>query len=153
MLPQNTYLGELTYLEIYEFYDIPALYVCGNKTGHIFISVWIEETDDATQWLFAPISRQRFHLLRSGKIDLHDLFQKPEDGFCFLVSISSQTESDSVSELSAAQITDEMVPQPDSYIKDVTKLPMVMWGSLDQESGSSNIVDKWLANESNLIPS
>ena len=153
MLPENTYLGELTYLEIYQFYDMPALYACGNKTGHIFIAVWIDETDDATQWLYAPISRHRFGMLCNGKVDLNDLFLNPEDGFCFLVTISNQTESDSVTEISAAQLTDDMVPEPDSFISDVSKLPNVVWQSINQESGASNVVEQWLIDEPILLPS
>jgi len=144
MLPENTYLGELTFLEIYEFFDIPVLFACGNNTGQLFISVWIDETDEDTKWLFAPVSRSRFNALRFGKVDLNEVFLKPEGGFCFLGSIANHTDIDSVTEISANHLTGEMVPQPNSYINDISKLPAVVWDSIDQRSGSSNVIKGWL---------
>lgn len=145
MLPQNTHLGDLHYLEIYDFYDMPALFACINNAGQIYISVWLDETAHNTTWLYVPVSTSRFAELRTGKIDLNKVFMQPEDGYVFEIKISSQIDGDdTITEISANELTSDSVPMPDSYIEDVTNLPRIVWGNIDQSSGRSNLIDTWL---------
>ena len=69
-LPEQTYLGQLRVLEVYEATDEPCLFACQNGAGHIFLAVLIDETDEVKDWLYVPLSNDRFARLRSGEIDL-----------------------------------------------------------------------------------
>ncbi len=144
MLPQNTYLGELSFLEIYDFFDLPALFACYNKAGQVYMAVWIDENSQQTKWLYVPVSVKRLLSLRAGQLDLHEVFLRPEDDYVFIVTMPNENEQDSVQELAADQLDSDSVPMPDSYVEDVTNLPRIVWENIDQTSGSSNIISKWL---------
>lgn len=46
LLPENTYLGRLKIVEVYEATDEPCLFACQNASGHTFLSVLIDETEE-----------------------------------------------------------------------------------------------------------
>lgn len=144
MLPQNTYLGELSYLEIYDFVDLPALFTCFNKAGQAYLAVWIDENSQQTEWLYVPISVRRLLDLRTGKLDLHEAFRYPEDDYVFVVTMPNYAEEDLVHELAAERLSADSLPARHSYIEDVSNLPRIEWGNINQTSGSSNVVNEWL---------
>lgn len=84
-LPQDTILGKLEPIEVYEFYDKPVLFSCHNALGSIFLAVSIAEGDDSETWLYIELSLDRFQSIRSGRMDLHDAFIQVEDAFVYKV--------------------------------------------------------------------
>jgi len=38
----------------------PCLFACRNGAGHIFLAVLIDETDEVKDWLYVPLSNDRF---------------------------------------------------------------------------------------------
>lgn len=55
MLPENTILGTLGYIEVYDFYDTPQFFSCKNEKGEIYLGLVVEDDDDYLTYLFVLI--------------------------------------------------------------------------------------------------
>ncbi len=130
MLPEHTTLGKLEIFEIYEFYNIPVLFACWSKTGHIYMAVWIDETEDKDTWLYVSLSPQRFMKVRRGEIDLHDAFAKPEDEIVLAVSIYKNYSD--VKPIWVEKVAEDWFPLPEDYLDVPGSLPQIVWENLDQ---------------------
>lgn len=117
LLPQSTILGNLEIIEVYVYCDQPCLFACRNRTGHIFLAVWIEETAVFNQWLYVALSEQRFASIRSGKIDLRDAFLKSEEGFVFEVIISRDRSSDRIQLIYCARLDEDWLPMSGEFLE------------------------------------
>ena len=116
-LPQETILGKLEPIEVYEFYDKPILFSCRNASGSIFLAVSIAEGDESETWLYTQLSLNRFQSVRSGGIDLHDAFTQAEDGFVFkVVTPFSKEEGVTVERMPAQETTKDMLPLPGEFL-------------------------------------
>ena len=73
-------LGELEIIEVYEYYDVPILFSCQNAASHLYIVLFADRLPEHEMWLYVEVSSPRFNLIRSGEINLHDTFSKPEMG-------------------------------------------------------------------------
>ncbi len=117
MLPQNTLLGKLDIIEIYEYHDKPLLFACRNATYTHYIVVQETVHPDYETWLYAPISPSRFEQARSRTIDLHDIFKYAEDGFVFWVKIpTKQPKSVIVQTIPTDQLTDDQIPDVGEFL-------------------------------------
>jgi hypothetical protein len=133
MLPENTILGTLTMLEIYEFYNLPVLFACQNRTGQLFLVVWIDETTDENSWLYVPLSTERFAAVRQGRIDLHSAFVQPEDIFVFNVNVPKQANhSATVEAIHIENLDIDWAPLPGETLDIPHSLPQVVWENIDQ---------------------
>lgn len=133
MLPENTILGTLKILEIYEFYTMPVLFACQNRSGQLYIAVWVDETTDVNVWLYTPLSPERFMALRQAKVDLHTAFVQPEDIFVFKVTVSKHSpRSASAEAIHIENLDHEWAPLPDEYLDIPSSLPQVVWENVDQ---------------------
>lgn len=56
MLPENTELGKLEYIEVIDYYDFPQFFSCKNELGDIYLGLAIE--DNPLTFLFAQIESQ-----------------------------------------------------------------------------------------------
>ena len=137
MLPRNTVLGNLTVLEIYEFYNMPILFACQNRTGHFYLAVWIDETETENIWLYVPLSFQRLMNLRHGDLDLHDAFVQPEDGFVFKATVPTHDPGQAhVQPISADQMDKSWAPLPGDCLDLPDSLPRIVWENVDQRAVS-----------------
>ena len=135
-------------IEIYEFYNKPVLFACKNKTGHLFLVVWIDETDESDIWLYAPISPTRFERIRDGKIDLHTAFADPEDEIVLQVTVYKEpTEISDIALIAAREVDPEWVPEIGEYLNIPDELPPVLWKNVDQR----NLVTKRIFDEKPLM--
>jgi hypothetical protein len=135
MLPENTILGHLTILEIYEFYNMPVLFACQNRTGHLYLAVWIDETESEDVWLYVPLSFQRLMGLRQGELDLHTAFTQPEDDFALEVTVPKQeAEPAQAQPISVSQLDESWAPLPGEYLDLPDSLPRIVWENVDQRS-------------------
>ena len=72
--------GELEMIEVYEYYDVPILFACQNAASRLYIVLFADRLPEYEMWLYVEVSAQRFNLIRTGEINLHDTFFKPEMG-------------------------------------------------------------------------
>ncbi|MBV7329908.1 hypothetical protein KFU94_17030 [Chloroflexi bacterium TSY] len=139
ILPQNTILGHLEIFEIYEFYNMPVLFACINQADHIYLAVWIAETEQENVWLYVALSPQRFAKVRSGQIDLHDAFALPEDDIVSKVIVTKDTNHKSdVKPLPIETVDETWPPLPGDYLDVPDSLPRVLWNGLDQRNPQIN---------------
>ena len=73
-------LGELEIVEIYDYYNVPILFSCRNSASHLYIVIFADHLSEYEMWLYAEVSLTRLNLIRSGVVNLHDAFSKPEMG-------------------------------------------------------------------------
>jgi hypothetical protein len=86
-LPQNTELGALKMVQVYEYYDKPLLFACQNEFGHLFLGLYDGEEGTQEQWLYLPISAQRHLSIHMGVIDLRSAFLRAEGGYVYWVVV------------------------------------------------------------------
>jgi hypothetical protein len=110
ILPEQTYLGQLRFVEVYEATDEPCLFACRNAAGHVFLAVLIDESDEVKDWLYVPLSHDRFARVRSGDIDLYTGFRSAEDGFVHRVSIPIYEGSAIVRTIACDALTNDILP-------------------------------------------
>lgn len=119
-LPQRTSLGNLEYIEIYDYYDFPVFFSCKNTAGQIFISVWVDEDGDGKIWIYAPISEKKFEDLKLGRIDTRSVFASPEDNGVFKVFDKKNTDSE-IMFLEKQYVPIEYLPDEGQFIKIVPR--------------------------------
>jgi hypothetical protein len=117
-LPERTVLGQLEIIEVYDFYDQPALFSCKNKSGQIFIVVWVDSSEVADLWLYASVSSSRFQDARRGLIELRDIFTNSEDSFVYQVETPYQDDLNaSARVIYCHEITNDYLPEPRQIIQ------------------------------------
>lgn len=124
--PNLLHFGRLELFEVYAYYDAPVLISCRSATGNLFLAVALDEDDDdAEEWLYVPLSRERLLEVRSGGIDLRTAFAVPEDGLAFVARIPHDQERiASVTPTVPANLSDDMLPSPGEYLRlGTTSLP------------------------------
>ncbi len=114
---QLNVLGNIEILEVYEYYDEPCLFACKNGSGQIFLVVWIDQTKTNKTWLYAPVSLQRFKLIRAGNIDLKNAFLNSEDGFIHKVVIPFDNSPAQVEQVRCETLDDEHLPESGEIIE------------------------------------
>ena len=106
-------LGKLEIVEIYEYYDQPVLYSCKNAVGHLFLVVAADENDKYVTWLCVAVSTERFNLIRSGKIDLHDAFVHSENAYTFKIRVPYDEHATVQTDWTpSSQVPENMLPIP-----------------------------------------
>jgi hypothetical protein len=117
LLPQQTQLGKLELIEVYEYYDTPCLFSCRNSLGQLFIAILFEQEKKVEKWLYASISQRRFENIRAGLIDIRNAFLNSEDGFVYQVIINSDDSPDKVEMIWCENLIDDWLPMPNEFIE------------------------------------
>ena len=73
-------LGELEIVEVYDYYNGPILFSCQNSASHLYMVIFADHLPEYEMWLYAEVSLMRLNLIRSGVVNIHDTFSKPEMG-------------------------------------------------------------------------
>lgn len=117
-LPINTVLGALSIVEVYEYYDRPVLFTCRNLSGQLYTVVFANEASDGEIWLYAPMSLERFLHMRSGGIELRQVFRRPEDGIIAQVFYPYNGDvTPIVTGVPAAELPEEWFPAESQFIR------------------------------------
>ncbi|MDX2241973.1 MAG: DUF6575 domain-containing protein [Leptolyngbyaceae cyanobacterium bins.302] len=116
LLPQETILGKLEILEVYEFYDKPCLFSCRNVAGQIFLAIWIDETSYSDSWLYVPTSLRRLQQIITGGMELKSAFLEAEDGFVFEVIIAHDEGSTDILRISCDNLDEDKLPAPGEFL-------------------------------------
>jgi len=111
VLPENTFLGNLEIIEIYEYFDRPLLFACKNTADSIFVVLHESETDTSDTWIYLTVSVQRLNHIRSGAMDLYSAFKKAETGFVWRVRMNRNEIADvEIVAVSVFQLHDDQLP-------------------------------------------
>ena len=122
-----TGLGRLEIVETYVYYDQPLLFSCKSAADHLYLVVAADEDEQHETWLYVRVSVERLNLIRSGAIDLHDAFAKPEDGFLLqeIIPYDDQTQP-RMESIQPDQISEDMLPTPGESLDLETEMPLVL---------------------------
>jgi hypothetical protein len=122
-MESNLLSKTLKILETYEFYDGPVFYSCIDQDDQIYLVVLASYIDDTRIWLWVPLSNERYNLIQSGKIDLHDAFSKSECGMIFQWSESQKCgvvvpwpEKDTGKWIPVSDIPEDYLPYAGEYL-------------------------------------
>ena len=115
-LPKKTHLGNIELNEIFEFYDIPRLFTCKNKTGQYYLVLSIDENEEQLIWLYLSISIDRLNLLLSNKKDLYFAFTNPENDFLYKVKTNYSIENVELDYIFPEQLTNNELPYENTYL-------------------------------------
>ena len=122
-----TGLGRLEIVETYVYYDQPVLFSCKSAAGHLYLAVAADKNDEHETWLYVGVSAERFSLIRSGTIDLHDAFAEPEDSFLLqeIIPYDDQTQP-RMEPIQPDQISEDMLPMPGECLDlEIETLPVL----------------------------
>ena len=116
-LPENTRLGKLEYVDIFQQYDArPCLFFCRNQDGQNYFAVWVDETSDGNRWLYAAISTTRLNWLKEGVVDIRSAFTQAASGFVYDVATDKDGKSNAKI-LSCIVLTDDLLPVSAEFLK------------------------------------
>ena len=122
-----TGLGRLEIVETYVYYDQPLLFSCKSAADHLYLVVAADEDEQHETWLYVRVSVERLNLIRSGAIDLHDAFAKPEDGFLLQEIIPCEDQNQPRMEsIQPDQISEDMLPTRGESLDLETEMPLVL---------------------------
>jgi hypothetical protein len=110
LLPQETILGNLEIIEVYEYYDKPCLFSCRNATDHFFLAVWIDETVSLNSWLYVSTSLKRLQQIVSGRIELRDAFLCAENNFVFEAHVPRNEGNSEIARISCSDLEEDKLP-------------------------------------------
>ena len=116
-LPENTRLGKLEYVNIYNQDDTrPCLFSCRNQDEQDYLVIWVNETSDGNRWFYATISTTRLNWLKEGIVDIRSAFTEATSGFVYDV-ITDKDGKSSVKMLSCLALTDDLLPVLGEFLK------------------------------------
>lgn len=72
MLPKNTSLGTLEYVEVYDYYDFPQFFSCKNSVGEIYLALLVDE--EPFTYLFALIKDPSILVLANYGLNTEDFY-------------------------------------------------------------------------------
>ncbi len=110
-------LGELEIVEIYDYFNVPILFSCRNSVSHLYIVIFADHSPEYETWLYVEVSLMRLNLIRSGKVNLHDAFAKPEMGRLLKAMIPHSSSAEFNSEyVTPDQLHSDVFPPVDEYL-------------------------------------
>lgn len=117
-LPQNTQLGNLQMVEVYDYYDGPRLFLAANTGGQRYLAISVEDLQGGiSRWLYAPISERRLRVLNDGSMDLRNAFVSVEDEFVFEVFTGAS--EDSAAPVKSSDLPDTELPMAGEFLASV----------------------------------
>lgn len=103
LLPQDTELGNLEIIEVYEYYDQPCLFSCKNQLGDIFLAIWSTEE----MWLYVPVTEDKL----KEKIQIRDYYLNSDSGVVYKVFSSNIVER-----INCSELLDDWLPIPNEFL-------------------------------------
>lgn len=134
ILPCNTVLGRLTIETVYQFYDIPRLFTCSNKTGVRYLALSVFDDYETFKWLYLPISNDRLSSLIDKGIMLRNAFLFPEDEYLYIIESNFDGEA-SVHHIFPEQLDDHDLPDEGVYLETKEK-SRVGLGAIDADQAA-----------------
>lgn len=117
ILPQDTFLGKLEMLKIYEYYDKPVLFACRSAAKMTYLVVLLDEVVHSSTWLYVALSIQRFEEIRTGHIDLYRAFKEAEDEIVYEVSIFSTPHPPQIRVLPTSALSETQLPERGEFLE------------------------------------
>lgn len=112
-LPSGTVLGELTLVQVLEYYDFPRLFTCRSVTGQYYVAISTFDDDSESQWIYLPISSLRLGAVLAGGMSLRHAYLQPEGGYLIRLASFPGDRKPDVSFILPEQVPEDDLPSPD----------------------------------------
>lgn len=109
-LPKGTRLGDLSIIEVFDYYDEPVVFSCRNTVGQRYLATFCDRNQDFDTWLYVAVSESSYSRLLAGLDNLDSPFKEPETGFVELVRRSRQGGVWELTSVKTAEIAREWIP-------------------------------------------
>lgn len=109
-------LGNLRVDEVFLRFDGPRLFTAVNEGGQHYLGLFVEETDDAEVFIYAPVSPDRLAAARAGAIPLRVAFTEPQDGHVFVVFASTESADQILESRTPESIPERWLPDADAAL-------------------------------------
>lgn len=108
----NTYpnFREMQTIEIFVYHDRPLLFSAQDVLSHKYLAVLTDEEDTFENWIYVAVSQSRLEMIRSGGIDLHDAFGKPENNIIFKIRNNFDGDEE-ITPIFANELSVELLPK------------------------------------------
>jgi len=121
MLPVNTILGTLECLEVFEYFDIPILFLCKNTVGTMYLAICTHDDVETYEWIYLAVSNDRLSAILSKHITLYDAIVNPENECLFKVE-SDYDGVSTVNYILPGSLQADDLPDKDAFIGYTTPL-------------------------------
>lgn len=119
LLPISLLLGQLRLKDVYDYYDKPCIFICINTLDQLFLVIFIGSTESSEEWLYLPLSNERYTSIKEGDIDLYNAFKSSETDTLYKVVIPKVYAPHQVSVLTTADLLNEWLPGEGEYLKEL----------------------------------
>ena len=116
-LSQNRTVGQLSIVEVFAYFDGPRLFLAENAAGQRYLVASLDSDADTDTWLLAAISERRLLQLSEGVMDVRTAFLNPELEALYQITSSASGELVSSTALVPADLTDDLLPEPEVFLK------------------------------------
>jgi Family of unknown function (DUF6575) len=121
-LIESKELGPLEFIDLYLDYDGPRLFSCKDGRGHLYVAVWVHESETSDVWLYAPVSRKRLLDIEADNVDLRSAFAATESGKVLKLSNSHESAPPLIETIDCSDIPEEWLPLAGSSLTELRNL-------------------------------
>lgn len=111
VLPEGSQLGQLSLIDVLDYFDGPRLFTARSGTGQLFLAAWVESVGAGDRWLYVPISPARLRALWTGDTGTTEAFSNPEAGYAAIVLTGMYGEPDEVRWVRSDSIEEDSLPR------------------------------------------
>lgn len=119
MIPQNTFLGNLSYYEIYSKFDGPKCFSLVNSLEQYFLVYWAgyKKDEKKDHWFYVVVSKKILDSLRRREISVRDVYLNSEASPVLIkTGLVSENSFDDFSFISTEDIKSKSIPPADFFI-------------------------------------
>jgi hypothetical protein len=85
MLPENTELGKIEIITVYDYYNMPMNFTAKNERNDLFLVTCMNENKTAFIWYYLPISEESHEALKHNYVDMRTAMLFPEYEYLYEV--------------------------------------------------------------------
>lgn len=115
-VPFNGLLGRLKLTTLFEFVDIPLLFLCEDTKDNTYLCNAVDEIGDTIIWTYIPISNDTVIQLKSSKIDFRTASLSAIDKTVFKVTTNEKFEEIETVEIKITDIPEEWLPHENEFL-------------------------------------
>lgn len=122
---------EMQTIEVFVYHDRPLLFSAQDILGHKYLAVLTDEEDTFEDWIYVAVSQSRLEMIRSGGIDLHDAFGKPENNIIFKIRNNFDGDEE-INSIFAYDLPIELLPKKNTRLNLSTQTSLTLFEEVNR---------------------
>ena len=115
-LPIHSPVGTIQIMEVFDFYDIPRLFLGANQIGQLFLAYNLDDDRQQTEWYYLPVSPERICRMKMGELSLRKAFLDPELGMLYFLQVSYSDGITSASLVPKNDVNPDWIPEAEELL-------------------------------------